>query len=122
MAAAAKGVATISSWSLVEGESEILDKIRYGPLPAHINGDRIQHYTGGILRHCPNTGSNHGATIVGYGSEDGVNYYLVRNTYGKDWGPLQGHLKVERGTCDIKERVYSIQILTRSVSNKCTIS
>nr|XP_018910542.1 PREDICTED: putative cysteine proteinase CG12163 isoform X1 [Bemisia tabaci] len=112
-AAVAKGVATIKSWRLISGEANILANLKNGPLPAKINADRIQHYRGGVITNCPNTGSNHGVTIVGYGVEDGVNYYLVRNTYGPGWGPLEGHLKVQRGTCDIEERVYSIEIKTK---------
>ena len=57
----------------------------------------------------PNCGSNldHGVLAVGYGtSDDGKDYFLVRNSWGTTWGD-KGYIQMARkskhvnGTCGI---------------------
>jgi len=40
---------------------------------------------------------NHEISVVGYGSEGGMDYWLVKNSWGKFWGE-QGFMKIKRGT------------------------
>ena len=47
----------------------------------------IQFYKGGIIpkdKCC--YGLDHAVAAVGYGTEDGMPYYIVRNSWGADWG------------------------------------
>lgn len=37
----------------------------------------------------------HAVTVVGYGSEDGVDYYIIMNSWGENWG-CHGFEKVDR--------------------------
>jgi C1A family cysteine protease len=39
---------------------------------------------------------NHEVTAIGYGTENGVDYWIVRNSYGKRWGE-SGYIRLRRG-------------------------
>ena len=48
------------------------------------SGPETHSYRGGILE-CPNyITTNHAMLYVGYGTEDGTNYMIFRNSWGND--------------------------------------
>merc|ERR1719379_349067 len=67
-----------------------------GPVSVAIEADKMafQGYTGGVI-----TGSacgtqlDHGVLAVGYGTESGQDYFLVKNSWGSTWGD-KGFVKV----------------------------
>lgn len=66
----------------------------------------FQFYTGGILRSWDcGTDINHAVQLVGYGEENGVPYWTVRNSWGTKWGE-KGYFRLERGrgTCGVMVR------------------
>ena len=40
---------------------------------------------------------NHEITVVGYGQEAGMDYWLIKNSWGRGWGD-SGYMKIKRGT------------------------
>lgn len=77
-----------------------------GPLSAAINADLIMAYSGGIFSdaNC-SIRYNHAVNIVGYGSENGQDYWIVRNSWGPTWGE-NGYIRLARNAgnmCGITE-------------------
>jgi len=96
----------------------LLAAIANSPVEVAINAGNLsfQAYSGGIYNDplCSTT-LNHVMTIVGYGTESGLDYYLVRNDWGSSWGE-DGYIKIARngdgaGVCGI-QRVPEFAITT----------
>jgi len=59
-----------------------------------------------LKRNC-GTDLDHGIAAVGYGSEDGVNFYIVRNSWGAQWGE-NGYLRILRTDSETEPGVCGI--------------
>ncbi|XP_021907684.1 zingipain-2-like [Carica papaya] len=58
-------------------------------------GSDFQFYSGGIFTGSCGNSLTHAVTIVGYGSENGMDYWLVKNSWGENWGDA-GYMKIQR--------------------------
>jgi len=76
----------------------LLQAVAQGPVSVAIEADTryFQLYSGGVLDSdkC-GTSLDHGVLIVGYGTENGTPYWLVKNSWGTSWG-LDGYVKILR--------------------------
>ncbi|XP_028803862.1 zingipain-1-like [Neltuma alba] len=62
--------------------------------------DEFRFYEGGIFEgeNCTGTiRTNHAVTIVGYDSVGDEDYWIVRNSWGQDWG-LKGYIYIKRNS------------------------
>ena len=68
------------------------------PVAIAIEADTVyfQSYSSGVLTSA-SCGQNldHGVIIVGYGTENGIKYWLVKNSWSTTWGD-QGYVKIAR--------------------------
>ncbi|GAB4852247.1 hypothetical protein Ancab_016439 [Ancistrocladus abbreviatus] len=78
-------------------------------------GRDFQLYESGIFTGKCGAALDHGVAAVGYGSENGVDYWIVRNSWGPSWGE-DGYIRMERnidgsnGKCGIAmEASYPIK-------------
>lgn len=86
-----KSVVSISGYAKVnEDETALAAAVSsVGPIAVAIDAtDELQLYSSGILEDnsCSSVGLNHGVLLVGYGSEDGKDYYIIKNSWGAYWG------------------------------------
>jgi C1A family cysteine protease len=92
-------------WYSIPGDERLMAYVisQKGWISACMNANRLQSYSGGIVRKS-NCGidPNHAIILVGYGTEGGVNYWIGRNSWSDAWGD-KGYFKIERGNnaCDI---------------------
>jgi len=91
-----KGCKEVSSGS----ESDLAKKCAsIGPISVSIDASNwsFQLYSSGIYDEpaCSTSNLDHAVGCVGYGSESGTNYWIVRNSWGTDWGE-QGYIRMSK--------------------------
>lgn len=74
----------------------LLHAITQQPVAIGIAANAIMSYSSGIFNN-PRCGNqlNHGVVTVGYGSENSQEYWIVRNSWGAQWGE-QGYIRFAR--------------------------
>jgi len=69
-----------------------------GPLSVAVDASSWSFYGGGVFDGCDydkNIEINHAVQLVGYGTESGGDFWLVRNSWGPGWGD-GGYIKLKR--------------------------
>ncbi|KAM3405184.1 hypothetical protein ACQJBY_007963 [Aegilops geniculata] len=96
-----KHVVTIDGYKEVPPSKEdlLLQAVAQQPISVGICGSAraFQLYSQGIFDGpCP-TSLDHAVLIVGYGSENGKDYWIVKNSWGERWG-MKGYMHMHRNT------------------------
>merc|ERR1719152_906698 len=68
-----------------------------GPISISIAaaGFKFQFYGGGVLSNCNDYVMDHAVQLVGYGTDSGKDYWLVRNSWGGGWGE-SGYIRIKK--------------------------
>ena len=96
-------------YKAANGDSGLEAALKNGPVSVSIEADQavFQGYTGGVLnsQSC-GTNLDHGVLAVGYGTENGQGYWIVKNSWGTSWGE-KGYVRIARasgkGICGINQ-------------------
>lgn len=90
---------TISSFKDVGGNTASLSAAAdMGPVSVAIEADQssFQFYSGGVLTKACGKQLDHGVLVVGYGTDAGTDYWIVKNSWGASWGE-SGYIRLEKG-------------------------
>jgi len=107
----ARFVANMSAWAQVSsgasGEANMAPYLASnGPITIGINASNMQLYRSGIANpsNCNPNQLDHAVLIVGYGTENGVDYWKIKNSWGPAWGE-KGYYRIVRGSnaCGVAE-------------------
>lgn len=94
---------SISGYENVPASNETKLKAAAAHQPVSVaidaGGYAFQFYSEGVFSGICGKQLDHGVTVVGYGEVNGEKYWLVKNSWGADWGE-DGYIRMKRDTVD----------------------
>ena len=87
----------------IENVKALMSAVSKQPIAIAIEADQFafQFYKSGVLDANCGTNLDHGVLLVGYGTtEEGVDYWKVKNSWGASWG-LDGYILIARSAEDL---------------------
>jgi cathepsin L len=70
--------------------------VQRGPVVIAVDGNNWFNYENGIFDDCPKDATlGHAVLAKGYGQEAGNNFWLIQNSWGREWGE-KGHIRLIR--------------------------
>lgn len=83
----------------VNSDTAMMTALMLQPVSIAIEADQkdFQLYKSGVFTGSCGTDLDHGVLVVGYGTQDGIDYYKVKNSWSTSWG-LGGYILLGRGS------------------------
>ncbi|XP_023759344.1 low-temperature-induced cysteine proteinase [Lactuca sativa] len=98
-----RNIVTIDGYNDIpeNNEDQLLKAVANQPVSVGICGSEraFQLYSKGIFTGPCSTALDHAVLIVGYDSKDGVDYWIIKNSWGNSWG-INGYMYMARNTGD----------------------
>ena len=98
------GVGKVASYYDVKSGNvdQLKAAIAKGPVSVAIEADQasFQQYKSGVITTGCGQQLDHGVLAVGYGTENNIDYFLVKNSWSASWGD-QGYVKIAANTDNV---------------------
>ena len=98
-----------SDYALVSGVEAIKTQLSSrGPVEAAFTVYQdFFSYSSGVYHHTsPFVAGGHAIKVLGYGNENGLDYWLCANSWGESWGEA-GFFKIQQGDSGIDDQMYA---------------
>jgi len=107
-----QGAKVTDSFYSYRGDEETLKKLvfKHGAVTTSVAAvGPFQDYSGGIFAGCTSSNTDHAVTVVGYGTERGQDFWLIKNSWGPNWGE-KGFIRLKRGVkmCGIGDVMVTV--------------
>lgn len=96
-----KGAVTGYQFVTPKNESALMEAVAQQPVAVQLDGGALGLYHSGIISGaCAQYATDHAVLVVGYGTDDGVDYWKVKNSWSDKFGE-DGYFRVKRNdaTC-----------------------
>jgi len=100
---ASLGQFSVTSFCDVANSAQDLkNAISHAPTSVAIEADQavFQQYTSGVITSGCGSNLDHGVLAVGYGTSNGTDYVIVKNSWGPSWG-MDGYVNIAYDQCGI---------------------
>jgi len=101
-------------------EKALMDAVAQQPVVSAIDASSqsFMLYSAGVYHNTNSKGGNHAILIVGYGSENGVDFWLFKNSWGSTWGE-GGYGKLKRGSSSLGVGNWAVYPATPTYPIRC---
>jgi hypothetical protein len=77
-------------------ETDILNWLENSPMAISLAASTLMSYRSGILTNCGDRDLNHSVTLVGYGTQSSTQFWILKNSWGANWGE-NGFFRLQYG-------------------------
>jgi len=107
-----QGAGVTDYYYTYNGDEETMKALvaQHGAVVTSVNADGpFMNYGGGIFAGCTSSETNHAVTVVGYGTENGVDFWLIKNSWSDRWGE-NGYIRLKRGVgmCGVGKTMVTV--------------